>query len=117
MKVLKKKGEDGFVVLDCTASTSEVTTALNQASEVFCGQMGLRPQQGKTPAQVASEQLGIRNLDDAVGPPAVEMLVPHAINKSGIIPAFTPKAEPNTRIGRGHAFQFTLKCCRSPSSS
>ena len=115
MKVVKKKGEDGFVVLDATASSQEVSNALNQASLVFCQQMGLRPEQGKTPAQVASERLGIKNLDDAVGPQAVELLVPQAINKSGLIPAFMPTAEPKTRLGRGHAFQFELKVMPKPS--
>ena len=115
MKVVKKKADDGFVFLDATASSQEVSNALNHASQVFCQQMGLRPEQGKTPAQVASERLGIRNLDDAVAQQAVEMLVPHAINKSGILPAFMPTAEPKSRLGRGHAFQFELKVLPKPS--
>ena len=115
MKVVKRKGDDGFVTLEATASSQEVSNALNQASQVFCQQMGLRPEQGKTPAQVASEQLGIKNLDDAVSPQAVEMLVPHAINKANIVPAFLPTAEPKTRLGRGHAFQFELKIVPKPS--
>ena len=115
MKVVKKKADDGFVILDATASSQEVSNALNQASQVFCRQMGLRPEQGKTPAQVASEKLGIKNLDEAVGPQAVELLVPHAINKAGVIPAFMPTAEPKSRIGRGHAFQFELKVLPKPS--
>ena len=114
MKVIKKKADDGFVLLDCTASSQEVSDALNQASLVFCQQMGLHPQQGKTPAQVASEQLGIKNLDEAVASQAVELIVPHAINKVGIVPAYMPTAEPKTRIGRGHAFQFDLKVFPKP---
>ena len=114
MKVVKKKADGGFVMLEATASSQEVSDALNQASQVFCSQMGLRPQQGKTPAQVASEQLGIKNLDEAVTQQAIEMLVPHAINKSGIIPAFMPQAEPQTRLARGHAFQFNLKTMPKP---
>ena len=115
MKVVKKKKEDDFVLLDCTASSQEVSDALNQASQVFCSQMGLRPQQGKTPAQVASEQLGIKNLDEAVTAQAIELIVPHAVNKSGYIPAFMPSADPKTRLARGHAFQFELKVLPKPS--
>ena len=115
MKVAKKKADDGFVLLDCTASSQEVSEALNQASQVFCSQMGLRPQQGKTPAQVASEQLGIKNLDEAVVPQAIELIVPHAINKWGTVPAFMPKAEAKTRLARGHAFQFELKVLPKPA--
>ena len=114
MKVVKKKQDDGFVAIEATASSQEVSDALNQASQVFCGQMGLRPQQGKTPAQVASEQMGIKNLDEAVTPQAIELLVPHAVNKAGIVPAFMPKAEPKTRLARGHAFQFSLKAFPKP---
>ena len=115
MKVVKKKADDGFVLLDCTASSQEVSEALNQASQAFCAQMGLRPQQGKTPAQVASEQLGIKNLDEAVTAQAIELLVPHAVNKWGVVPAFMPKAEQKTRLARGHAFQFELKAFPKPS--
>ena len=115
MKVVKKKAEDDFVLLDCTASSQEVSEALNQASEVFCGQMGLRPQQGKSPAQVASEQLGIKNLDEAVTAQAIELIVPHAVNKWGNVPAFMPKADAKTRLARGHAFQFELKVLPKPS--
>ena len=114
MKVVKKNLDDGFVLLDCTASSQEVSDVLNQASQAFCGQMGLHPQQGKTAAQVASEQLGIKNLDDAVAPQAIELIVPHAVNKAGFVPAFMPKAEPKTRMARGHAFQFELKAFPKP---
>ena len=115
MKVVKKKkAEDDFVLLDCTASSQEVSEALNQASQAFCGQMGLKPQQGKTPAQVASEQLGIKNLDEAVTKQAIELLVPHAINKWGTVPAYMPQADPKTRLARGHAFQFELKALPKP---
>jgi FKBP-type peptidyl-prolyl cis-trans isomerase (trigger factor) len=67
MKVVKKKQADGHVRLDATASSAEVTTALNQASEQFCAQMNIQPVAGKTPAQVVSERLGIKDLDSVVG--------------------------------------------------
>ena len=50
MKVVKKKQADGHVHLDATASTSEVSNVLNQASEQFCAQMNIQPVRGKTPA-------------------------------------------------------------------
>lgn len=115
MKVVKKKGEGDFVNLDVTVSSAEVAEALNQAGMVFCGQMGLRPEPGKTPEQVAAERLGIKNLDETVTMQAVELLVPNAINKSGIVPAYLPMAEPKTRLSRGHAFQFDLKVLPKPS--
>lgn len=115
MKVAKKKGEGDFTLLDVTVSSAEVGDALNQAGMVFCGQMGLQPEQGKTPQEVASERLGIKNLDETVTMQAIELLVPAAINKSGIMPAFMPMAEPKTRLQRGHAFQFELNVLPKPS--
>lgn len=115
MKVVKKKTDGDFTVLDAAVSSAEVSDALNQASIVFCNQMGLRPESGKTPAEVASERLGIRNLDEAVASQAVELLVPAAINKSGIIPAYQPQAEPKTSLSRGHAFSFEVKVLPKPS--
>jgi len=115
MKVVKKKGEDGYLQYDCTASTQEVSQALNQASEQFCQQMGIPPVQGKTPAQAVSERLGIRDLDAVISSQAAEMLIPRAIDKQGIVPAFTPDMTANVPLKRGRAFQFTLKLMPKPS--
>ena len=52
MKVVKKKTDNGHVLLDVTASTAEVSQALNQASEQFCVQMNIQPVRGKTPAEI-----------------------------------------------------------------
>jgi len=115
MKVVKKKTDDGHIKLDVTASTSDVSDALNRASEVFCMQMGIRPQQGKTPQQVVAEQLGIRDLDSAVAPQAVEMLVAPALNKHNLVPAFTPVPQADTMMKRGKSFQFTLDVVPKPT--
>ena len=115
MKVVKKKQADGHVRLDATASSAEVTTALNQASEQFCAQMNIQPVAGKTPAQVVSERLGIKDLDSVVGQQAAEMLVPHALNKHNLIPAFSPKPQATMPLKRGKAFQFTLDVVPKPT--
>ena len=115
MKVLKKKGAEGHVALDVTASTQEVSEALNNASYAFCNPMGIRPVKDKTPAQVVSETLGIKNLDQAVAQQAIDMLVPPALNKHGIIPAFTPSPAYDAPIKRGHAFQFKLDVLPKPT--
>ncbi len=115
MKVSKKKGDGVLVTLDVTASSAEVGDALNQAGLAFCGQMGLQPVPGKTPQEVASERLGIKSLDETVTAQAIELIVPMAITKSGIMPAYMPQAEPKTRFARGHAFQFSLQLYPKPS--
>ncbi len=115
MKVVKKKGEDGYLLYECTAQTQEVSQALNQASEQFCQQMGIPPVQGKTPAQAVSERLGIKDLDSVIASQAAEMLIPRAIDKQGIVPAFTPEMTANVPLKRGRAFQFTLKVLPKPS--
>ena len=114
MKVIKKQGEDGFLIYECTASTEDVSQALNQASEQFCAQMGIQPVPGKTPAQAVSERLGIKDLDSVISTQAAEMLIPKAVDKHGIVPAFTPDMEGTTPLRRGRAFQFTLKIYPKP---
>lgn len=108
MKVVKKKVEDDFIVLDVTASTAEVSQALHAGAVAFCKQMGIRPLQGKTLAEVAADQMGIRDLDSVVTQQAIDALVPFAIEKFGVVPSHVPTAEPKVPLRRGHAFRFEL---------
>ena len=114
MKVVKKKGEDGLIHLDCTASTAEVSEVLNNAGVQFCNQMGIAPVPDKTPQQAAAEQMGIKDLDSLVVQQAVEMLVPKAISKHNIQPAYTPAVQQKTMLRRGRAFQFALDVMPKP---
>lgn len=114
MKVVKKKGENGMIHLDVTASTAEVSEALNNAGVVFCNQMGIPPVPNKTPAQAAAEQMGIKDLDSLVVQQAVESLVPKAISKHNLQPAYMPIAQPKGMIRRGRTFQFELDVMPKP---
>ena len=114
MKVIKKKGENGLIHLDATASTSDVSEALNNASIQFCNQMGIYPTEGKTPAQAASEQMGIKDLDQAVVQQAAEMLIPKAVSKHNIIPAYNPEIKAKSMLRRGRTFQFELDVMPKP---
>ena len=115
MKVVKKPVEDGFFLYECTASTQEVSQALNQASEQFCASMGIQPVPGKTPAQIVSERLGIKDLDQVIASQAAEMLIPRALDKQGIVPAFTPDMEGKVPLRRGRARE--CRSAHSPRSS
>lgn len=115
MKVVKKKGENGFLRYDCTASSQDVSQVLNQASEQFCQQMGITPVAHKTPAQVVSERLGIKDLDTVIASQAIEMLIPRAVDKQGIVPAFTPDLHADMPLKRGRAFQFSLQVMPKPA--
>ena len=115
MKVIKKGREGDFSVLSVTVSTAEVSDALTRASYQFCRQMGVHPIPGKTPEQMASEQLGIKDLDTVVASQAIEMLTPKAVEKSGLIPVFMPDAEPKTPLKRGRTFQFDLHVVEKPT--
>ena len=117
MKVVKKPAEDGFFLYECTASTQEVSQALNQASEQFCASMGIQPVPGKTPAQVVSERLGIKDLDSVIATQAAEMLIPRAIDKQGIIPAFMPKPSRRRPSSAAAPSSSSWTCCPSPSTS
>ena len=114
MKVVKKKGENGMFHLDVTASTAEVSEALNAAGIQFCNQMGIAPTPDKTPAQAAAEQMGIKDLDTLVVQQAVEALVPKAISKHNLQPAYMPIAQPKGMMRRGRTFQFELDVMPKP---
>lgn len=115
MKSVKTKGENGHVVVEATASSAEVAEVLDQAAMMFCNQNNLRPEPGKTPAQVVRDRLGIRDLDSVVAEQAVEMLVPLALSKLHITPACSPNPEPLARLQRGHAFKMRLDVIPKPA--
>ena len=81
MKVTQRKLDDGKLRLECVATPVEVNEVLQNAYIQFAQQMGLRPEKDKTVAQVAEEQMGIKNLDSIVQDQAIEGLVPYAIDK------------------------------------
>ena len=115
MKVVKKGREGDSTVLSVTVSTAEVSEALTRAAYQFCRQMGVHPIPNKTPEQMASEQLGIKDLDTVVASQAMEALAPKAVEKSGLIPVFMPDAEPKTPLKRGRTFQFDLHVVEKPT--
>lgn len=108
MKVTQKKFEEGKLRLEVVATADEVNNALHAAQVGFAQSMGLQPQPGKTVAQVAEERMGIKNLDSMVEGSAVEALVPLALDKKNLVPAFPPKAEPTSPFKRDHQFSFNL---------
>lgn len=114
MKVTKKKVEDGKVMLEALASPAEVDKALHQAQLKFAMQMGLRPQKDKTIAQVAEEKMGIRDLDSIVSSSAVDYLLPFALDKKGITPAYPPEALPSSTLRRGKEFSFRVNVMPKP---
>lgn len=114
MKITQKKLEGGKVRVSAIASTEEVTKVLNSAHLAFAAQMNLRPEQGKTVAQVAEEHMGIRDLDAVVNAQAQEAMMPFAVDKTGITPAFPPTVEPKSALKRGQTFQFELTVTPKP---
>lgn len=115
MKVTKKKLDDGKLLLEAVATSSEVDKALHQAQMRFAMQMGLRPSKDKTIAQVAEEKMGIKDLDSIVSSQAVDYLVPFAIDKKGITPAFPPQGLPSSTLKRGRDFAFRVTVMPKPS--
>ncbi|MCI8468266.1 MAG: trigger factor [Eggerthellaceae bacterium] len=114
MKVSMKKLGDNQVRLECVATAEEVNNAL-QASQIgFAQSMGLRPEAGKTVAQVAEEKMGIKNLDSIVEASAVQGLVPFALDKKNIIPAFPPQPEAKSALKRDREFAFDLTVSLKP---
>jgi trigger factor len=114
MKVKEKKLGDQKLLLSVEASASEVNKVLQDAQVDFANSMGLRPQEGKTVAEVALDQMGIKNLDSVVEGKAVEFLVPLALDKKNIIPAYPPKPQPKSPFGRNHEFKFDIEVDLKP---
>ena len=114
MKITQKKIDGGKVLVNAVASTAEVTNAFKTAHIAFAQQMGLRPERGKTVAQVAEETMGIRDLDSVVSSQAAEALMPFAVDKTGLIPAFPPTIDPKSALKRGQTFQFEVTITPKP---
>ena len=107
MKVTEKKLADGVIKLDCEATAIEVNNALKEAAEAFAMQMGVRPAPGKSIEELAKEQLGIADLDKIVEPNAIEVLVPRALDRRNLVPAFPAE---------GHAHGEASSAARSSRS-
>ncbi len=114
MKVTQRKLDDGRLRLECVATPTEVNEVLQSAYIQFAQQMGLRPEKDKTVAQVAEEQMGIKNLDTVVQQQAIDGLVPYAIDKKNLTPAYPPKAEHDHAIVRDREFAFAIVVLPKP---
>ncbi|MDR0515183.1 MAG: hypothetical protein LBG81_08520 [Coriobacteriaceae bacterium] len=108
MKVSHKKIDEGKIRIEAVATPQEVDEAFQLAHMAFAQQMGLRPDKDKTPAQVAEEKLGIKDLDSVVVAQVPELLIPFALDKKDTVPAYPPQILTQTTLARGEEFQFTL---------
>lgn len=114
MKVTEKKLDDGRILLSAIASTAEVSHALTMAQYGFAQQMNIQMQPGKSVVQAVEEQLGIKDLDAIVQNQAVESLVPYAIDKRNIVPAYPPVPKPLSALKRGETFSFEVQVALKP---
>lgn len=115
MKVTLKKMGAEQVRLDCVATPAEVNKALHTAQLGFAQNMGLRPEEGKTVAQVAFEKMGIKNLDSIVEAEAISALMPFALDKKNLAPLFPPVPEPKEAFKRDREFSFSLVVTLKPA--
>jgi len=115
MKVTQKRKIGDTIRLEVVATAAEVNGALHNAQVAFAQSMGLRPEEGKTVAQVAEEKMGIKNLDSIVEPEAMKMLVPFALDKKNLVPLYPPKPQPKSPFKRNTQFAFDLEVALKPS--
>ena len=109
MKLTEKKLSEGKIALTARATAKEVEDAFATAYLAFVNNMGLKPEKGKTVNQVVEEQLGIKDLDAQVRNSALEALIPYAIDKSGLLPAYPPAVTECSALRRGQEATFTLE--------
>ena len=108
MKINEKRNADGKIILEAYASAKEVNDAFATAYLMFVNKMGLSPEKGKTVNQVVEEKLGIKDLDSIVRDSALQELIPQAINKCGVLPAYPPKVT-SASLHRGADATFKLE--------
>ena len=109
MKVKERKLDQGKIALDVQATVKEVDDAFATAYLAFVNNVGLKPEQGKTVNEVVQEQLGINDLDAHVRNEALDALVPYAIDKTGLLPAYPPAVTQCSALHRGCEATFTLE--------
>lgn len=114
MKVTQKKLTADKAYLEVVATSAEVNSALHNAQVRFAQSMGLRPEEGKTVAQVAEEKMGIKNLDSIVEADAMKALVPFAIDKKNLVPLFPPTPQPKSPFKRNNQFSFAIEVALKP---
>lgn len=115
MKVTEQKLTDGRIRLAAVASPAEVNHAFTVAQYLSLQDLGIRVPQGKTAQQVATEQLHIKDLDALAAPKAAQYLVPFAIDKRNLTPAFMPAEVPTGTIKRGEPFEFSITITPKPT--
>ncbi|MGN0078826.1 MAG: trigger factor [Coriobacteriales bacterium] len=115
MKIKEKKLPEGRIQLEAQASAKEVEDAFASAYLQFVNGAGLKPEKGKTVNQVVEEKLGIKDLDAVVRDSALECLIPLAIDRSGLMPAFPPEVSDATPLRRGAQASFKLEIFPKPS--
>lgn len=116
MKVKQIKADDESVVLEATATSEEVNKVLHGAKVAFAQSMGMKPPApGADIDAAAEEQMGIKDLDSIVGPSAIDALVPLAIDKKNLDPAYPPKAKAKSPIKRDADFTFEIEVALKPS--
>lgn len=115
MKVTEKKQQDGKILMQATATAAEVDAAMDAAQIAFAQSMGLRPEPGKTPAQAAEEQMGVKDLDAIVAPGALEALVPMALDAKNLVPLYPPKPKATGMLARGQEFSFEMEVEPKPA--
>lgn len=115
MKVTKKKVDaNGVVTIAATASVQDVADAFDRAAITFAQQMGVKPMHGVPVQKLVEDQLGLSDVDSIVRDSAIERIVPFAIDKSGITPAFPPQPRILSELRRGREFKFELDITPKP---
>ena len=114
MKVIQKPATGNQVELTVTATAEEVNKALDQAHAYFAMNMGLYPDKNKTAAQIVEEATGIRDLDSVVENDAVQLLVPYALDKRNLLPAFPPEPLPSMQLKRDREYSFRMYVLPKP---
>lgn len=114
MKIVQEKTESGKLHLEVEATAKEVDKAFDQARSIFAQQMNLQAQPGKTIAQAAEEQFGIKDIDSVVDAQVIDCLIPFALNEKDIVPAYQAQKLTDAKPKRGSSITFTFEVMPKP---
>lgn len=109
MKIIHKKTAGTTVTLQAVASVSDVEKAFEAAHVAFAQRMSLKPDGSKSIAHIARERFGLADLDTTVASQITEYLIPFAVDKVGLIPAYPAREVAASPARRGSELTFTCE--------
>ena len=114
MKVVKNENNDGTINVKADCSPAEVSHAFTTALESFAIQAGVTIDPTQPLVDQLKQQLNIPDPESIVRQQALLNLVPFAVDKSGVYPAYDPQPQASETLINGKPFSFQINIKPKP---